>query len=305
MSQSPTRWYSEYITPSLLLVSELAKVLYVGDTLYQHVEVLETVPFGRSLVLDGRTQSSEADEFVYHEVLVQPSLLALERPRSAFIAGGGEGATLREVLSHRSIERVTMVDLDREVVELCKQFLPGHHQGAFQDPRLTLVHQDAAQYLQDHTGRYDCIIIDVPDPLEAGPAYLLYTQEFYTLVRQRLNPGGLMVVQAGPAGPMSYHEVFTAIHHTIASVFPTMAPCGVHIPSFGLMWGFIVAGEGYDPFSLSKEEIDARIATRLTRELRFYDGAAHYGLFNLPKYLRQGVAREQRTITRANPLFAL
>jgi len=137
MHQPPTRYYYEHITPSLKLISELTKIHYVGDTKYQHVEILETQPFGRQLVLDGRTQSSEADEFVYHESLVQPGMAAVDNPRTVFIAGGGEGATLREVLSHKSVQRVTMVDLDKEVVDLCKQYLPRHHQGAFDDPRLT------------------------------------------------------------------------------------------------------------------------------------------------------------------------
>ena len=166
--------------------------------------------------MDGRTQSSEADEFVYHEALVQPALTSLAQPKSVFIAGGGEGATLREALSHKTVERVVMVDLDREVVDLCREHLPNHHQGAFQDPRLTLIHEDAGRYLEEDTARYDLIIIDIPDPLEGGPAYLLYTDEFYGVARQRLNEGGLLVVQSGPCGPLNYQEVFTAIHQSLA-----------------------------------------------------------------------------------------
>ncbi|MBI4311781.1 MAG: polyamine aminopropyltransferase [Chloroflexi bacterium] len=304
MNQPPTRWYYEHITPSLKLLSELTKILYVGDTKYQHVEVLETVPFGRQLVLDGRTQSSEADEFVYHESLVQPGLVALEDPRTVFIAGGGEGATLREVLSHTSVQQVTMVDLDGEVVDVCKRFLPRHHQGAFDDPRLRLYHEDAGKYLETHPERYDFIIIDIPDPLEAGPAYLLYTDEFYSLVRRRLNPGGLVVVQTGPCGPMYYQDVCTPVHHTMSSVFPNVAPYNAHVPCFGLLWSFILAGDSYDPFRLSPAEIDARLSARCLRDLRFYDGVAHQGLFSVPKYMRHGMARERRIITKDSPVFA-
>ena len=299
----PTRWYYEYITPDLFLASSLSKVAYSGKTKYQRVEILETVPFGKTLVLDGRTQSSEADEFVYHEALVHPGLTSISSPRSVFIAGGGEGATLREALAHSTVERVTMVDLDREVVELCKQHLPNHHQGAFDDPRLTLVHDDAYRYLEDNDDKYDFIIIDVPDPLEGGPAYLLYTQEFYSLIKQRLNPGGLIVAQSGPCGPLNYAEVFTAIHHTLGSVFPATAPCQAHIPSFGLLWGFIIAGDNID--ALPAQEIDRRIRQRVTRDLRYYDGATHSGMFTLPKYLRHSLAEEQRLITKANPLYAV
>lgn len=304
MREPPTRWYYEYITPDLFLASHLTRVLYSGVTKYQRVEIIETVPFGRCLVLDGRTQSSEADEFVYHEALVQPGLTSLDNPRSVFIAGGGEGATLREVLSHSSVERVVMVDLDQEVVELCQRYLPDHHQGAFNDPRVRLVHDDALRYLEEDTTRYDFIIIDIPDPLEGGPAYLLYTQEFYALVRQRLNDGGLLVVQAGPAGPLNYQEVFTAVHNTIHSVFPIVTPYREHIPSFGSYWGFILAGD-VDPRSVLPDVIDGRLNSHVTRPLRYYDGTMHSGLFTLPKYLRDALVREERLISRDKPLYAV
>ena len=304
MREAPTRWYYEYITPDLFLASHLTRVLYSGVTRYQRVEIIETVPFGRCLVLDGRTQSSEADEFVYHEALVQPGLTSLDNPRSVFIAGGGEGATLREVLSHSNVERVVMVDLDQEVVELCQKYLPDHHQGAFHDPRLHLVHDDALHYLEEDTTQYDFIIIDIPDPLEGGPAYLLYTQEFYALVRERLNDGGLLAVQAGPAGPLNYHEEFTAVHNTIQSVFPIVTPYRAQIPSFGSYWGFILAGD-VDPRSVSPDEIDGRINSTVTRLLRYYDGTMHSGLFTLPKYLRDGLVREERLISRDSPLYAV
>ena len=305
MPEPPARWNYEYITPSLIMASELAGVVYAGETQYQRVEIIDTVPFGRCLILDGRTQSSEADEFVYHEALVQPALTSLAQPRSVFIAGGGEGATLREALSHNTVEQVVMVDLDREVVELCQEHLPNHHQGAFQDPRLTLIHEDARRYLEEDTARYDLIIIDIPDPLEGGPAYLLYTDEFYGVTRQRLNEGGLLIVQSGPCGPLNHQEVFTAIHHTLGAVFPNLAPYRVHVPSFGTLWGFIIAGSGPFLETTTAEEIDERIAERVTRPLRFYDGATHSGLFSMPKYIREALAVEERLITQDNPLYAV
>ena len=305
MQELPTRWYYEYITPDLFLASHLKRVLYAGKTRYQRVEIIETVPFGRCLILDGRTQSSEADEFVYHEALVQPALTTLPEPRSVFIAGGGEGATLREALSHRSVRRVVMVDLDQEVVELCQEYLPEHHQGAFQDPRLELVYADAWQYLEATEEQFDVVIMDIPDPLESGPAYLLYTQEFYTLARRRLSPSGFMAVQAGPCGPLNFRETFTAIHRTLASVFPAVFPYRIFVPSFGSAWGFVLASQGLTPIDLSSQEVDARLTARVTRSLRFYDGLTHQGLLHLPKYIREGLAQEERLITRDNPLYAV
>ena len=305
MQDQPTKWYYEYITPELFLASHLTGVLYSGRTRYQRVEIIETTPFGRCLVLDGRTQSSEADEFVYHETLVQPALTALEEPRSVFIAGGGEGATAREVLSHRTVERVVMVDLDREVVELCQEYLPNHHQGALQDPRLELVYADAWGYLEATRERFDLLVMDIPDPLEGGPAYLLFTQEFYSLAQTRLNPGGLMVVQAGPCGPLNYQETFTAVHNTMVNVFPAVFPYRCYVPSFGSPWGFIIASAGAVPTDLSPQEVDARLEARVSRPLRYYDGITHQGLVHLPKYVREGLRTEERLITRGNPLYAV
>ena len=304
---SRTTWYLEFINPDLVQAAGLRQILYTGQTKYQQVSLIETSPFGRTLVLDGKTQSAEADEFIYHEALVQPAMTAHAEPRRIFIAGGGEGATAREVLRCPTTEVVHMVDLDAEVVALCRQHLPNHHAGAFDDPRLHLHIDDALSYLEHTDERFDVIIIDVPDPLEGGPAYLLYTQEFYGLVRSRLRPGGLMVAQAGAAGPTNCTEVFTAIHATMASVFPQAFPYRAYIPSFGTLWGFVIGGLEDAPSVAAQtaEEIDARINGRLSSPLRFYDGVTHAGLFNLPKYLREALSSERRLITKDSPLYAI
>jgi len=305
MEDMPNRWYYEYITPDLFLASHLTDILYTGSTRYQRVEIIETSLFGRCLVLDGRTQSSETDEFIYHETLIHPALIAMREPRSVFIAGGGEGATAREVLSHKTVERVVMVDLDRELVELCQKYLPNHHKGAFQDSRLELVFADAWKHLEKSKEKYDLVVMDIPDPLENGPAYLLFTKEFYELAKKRINPGGAIVVQAGPAGPLNYRETFTAVNHTINDVFGSTYPIESYIPSFGSPWGFVIASSGLSPTNISAEEVDLRIKARLTKNLLYYDGVTHEGIFHLPVYLRKGLQAEKRVITKGNPLYAV
>ncbi len=198
-----------------------------------------------------------------------------------------------------------MLDLDQEVVDLCKQYLPNHHQGAFQDHRLSLVYDDAARYLETHREQYDFLIIDVPDPLEGGSAYLMYTREFYRLAHQRLSNGGVMVVQAGPCSLINFREVFTAVHHTVTSAFPAVAAYRTYVPSFGSEWGFVLAGERLDYTVLTPQEIDGRPATRLTKPLRFYDGMTHQSIFGMPKFVREALAIEERLITRENPLYAI
>ena len=296
-------WHYELITPNLFQMEQVVQVVYEGDTEYQHVEILDGGAFGRSLVLDGKTQSTEVDEFVYHEALVQPSMIAHPGPRSVFVAGGGEGATVRQALSHGTVERVVMVDIDRKVVELCKRFLPNHHRGAFDDPRLELRHEDAFRHLQQSSERFDVAIIDVPDPMEAGPAYLLFTREFYALLKERLNPGGIMVAQAGPTGPAFYEQCFSAVAHTVGGVFPAVYLTEAFVPSFGTVWGFVIGSLGPDPTALKTDDVDRAIAERVDGELRYLDGLTLRGMTSVPKYLRDAVAAEGRTITRDQPLF--
>ena len=296
-------WHYEHIAPDLLQVERISKLIYEGRTAFQSVAILDTACFGRTLVLDGKTQSSELDEFVYHEALVHPAMVSHPDPHSVFVAGGGEGATIREVLSHTSVERVVMVDIDAEVVELCRRYLPKHHQGAFEDRRLELHHADALEFLQTSDDSYDVVVIDVPDPLEEGPAYLLYTREFYEILKERLRPQGVMVAQSGPTGPAFYEQCFSAVARTIGSVFPSVSVYDAFVPSFGSTWGFVLGSLGPDATALSAHEVDRRVRRRVTRELRYYDGVTHQGMLSVPKYLRDHMANERRTITKAEPLF--
>ncbi len=298
-------WHYELITPDLYQAERIERVHFSGRTPYQDVLVQDGAAFGRSLVLDGKTQSTEVDEFVYHEGLVHPAMISHPAPRSVFVAGGGEGATIREALRHNTVESVVMVDIDTRVVVLCREYLPKHHQGSFDDPRVKLVHDDALAYLESTSERFDVIIIDVPDPLEAGPAYLLFTKEFYTLVRDRLNDGGVMVSQSGPTGPSFYEQCFSAVANTVATVFPIVTLSETFVPSFGSTWGFVIGSLSEDPADLSPEEVDARIAGRTSGQLRYFDGTTLRGMVSVPKYLRRSVAGERRVITRDAPLFVV
>ena len=295
-------WFAESVSPDLAVLLRLRSVLFSGTTAYQKVEVLDSDVFGRTLVLDGKTQSTESDEFIYHESLVHPAMLFHPDPRAVFIGGGGEGGTLREVLVHGSVERATMIDLDREVVELCRAHLPHHHQGSFDDPRVTLRHEDARGYLQSGGDGFDVVILDLVDPLEEGTAYLLYTEEFYRIAKSRLNPGGILVTQSGPAGLPNHQECFTTIYHTLSRVFAHAAAAQVHVPAFQTLWGFTIASD--TPLPLRPEtEIDAAIAQRINKPLRHYDGETHRGMFALPKFLRQGIEAETRINRDDHPVF--
>lgn len=302
MKRPRTNWFMEHVTPDFIQQFSISDILYAGESEFQEIQVMESPGFGRCLILDGKIQCSEWDEFIYHESLVHPVMIAHERPETVFIAGGGEGATLREVLAHRSVKRAVMVDLDKKVVDLCREFLPSLSEGAFDDSRVDLLHVDALKYLEDTDETYDIVIIDLPEPLEEGPAYLLYTQEFYRDLRKRLAPGGLMSLQAGSTSMMISYG-FAAVIGTLGTAFPVVAPYQAEVPAFGGTWGFAVASEGLDPRDIPAEEVDRRLESRVSRPLRFYDGIAHRGMFSLPKYLRNEIADNKIVITRDQPLY--
>jgi spermidine synthase len=302
MDSDPDKWFYDRVSQNLIQLHSIEEVLYTGQTRFQSVEVIRTGGFGKCLVLDGKIQSSEADEFIYHEALVQPAMTIHSGPETVFIAGGGEGATLREVLSHNTVKRAVMVDIDAEVVELCRQHLLGHSRGAFDDKRTELYHIDAREYLAASRDKFDVMIIDLPDPIEEGPAYRLYTQEFYRLVQDRLGDDGIMVVQSGSA---SWTELlnFKAVYHTLQSVFDTVYAYQIDVPAFGGPWGFSLVSRNVNPLEFTPDEIDRRLAARGVSGLKLYDGLTHQGLFSLPGHIRAELAQSDRLITDREPLY--
>lgn len=270
------------------------------QTPFQHLEIVDTVPYGRCLFLDDKIQSGQTDEFIYHEALVQPAMVAHPTPRRVFIAGGGEGATAREILRHPTVEGVIMADIDAEAVAACKAYLPDAHRGAYEDPRLRLVFDDARAELA-RAGGFDVIVVDVTDPLAGGPSFRIFTREFYELARAHLNPGGIIAVQAesGDQGSLAGH---VAIVHTLGSVFRRAVGYRAHVPSFGETWGFAIAGDGQLPLDLTAAAVDTVLAERRVTGLRFYDGQTNRHLFSPDKYYREALSYDTPILDDAHPL---
>jgi len=296
------KWFVDALSPFENHMHGIDRIVFSKRTAFQQVEILDLKDYGRCLILDGKMQSSESDECVYHEVLVHPALLSHPEPKNVFIVGGGEGATLREVLRHPSVEHVLMVDIDQEVVEACKHHLPEWHQGAFDDPRVSMKYLDARKYLEETSEIFDVIIIDISEPVEEGPAYLLYTKEFYDLVFERLSEGGLIALQAGTTA-IHYLLNFSAVCHTLKAVFPIVTPYHASMPSFGLPWGFALASKQFNPMGFDIKEIDQRIAKRIQGDLKAYDGRTHQGQFLLSKQIRTKMERQKRIIEDNHPLY--
>ena len=297
-------WFIESVYTDLNVMLKVREVFYSGSTAYQKVEVIDSELFGRSLVLDGKTQSTERDEHIYHETLVHPAMLCHPDPKQVFIGGGGEGGTLREVLCHNSVEMATMVDLDSEVVALCRQYLPNHHLGSFDDPRTNLIHEDARAYLQNTPDLYDVIILDLVDPLEGGTAALLYTQEFYALAKARLNSGGVLVTQSGPAGLLSFKECFTTIFNTLGTLFDHIKAVQVHVPAFQTLWGFTIVSDTAFP-EVSEDDAEFELARRLSKRLKYLDGVSYSNMHSLLKFQRDGLRTEKRINKDSDPVFMI
>jgi spermidine synthase len=290
MTQDPSVfWYRETGTPYEFHSFAAKSFLFTGRTAFQEVAILDTQEYGKMLVIDGRTQSAEEDEYIYHEALVHPAMLTHPEPRQVLIIGGGEGASLREVLRYRSVQRVVMVDIDRELVELCQKWLPEWHQGAFQDPRVELVFADGKDYIEQTPTSFDVVIVDICDALEDGPALALYTESFYRSVQRRLAPGGLLVVQAMELSGLDYVD-HVQVRDTLSLVFPVVRSYATFIPSFWADWGFLIASNGLDPAGMSPDLLMDRLRTTgaagvesLAPQLQFYDPDAHVRMFALPK----------------------
>lgn len=302
MDTDPDKWFQDKINEDFLQLHRLDEVLYTGRTKYQNARVVRSRNLGVCLILDNKIQSSERDEFIYHEALVQPAMLAHPKPERVFIAGGGEGATLREVLRHKTVQQAEMADIDDEVTSLCRQYLPEHSGGAFEDKRAAVFHTDAREYLKKSKEKFDVIIIYLPDPIEEGPAAMLFTHEFYKIVRNKLAEDGLISVQAGSANPTELLN-FTSVNNTLKSVFPIVAQYAAYVPCFGGPWGFCVASLKHNPAFLTSYEVDGRIKVSGLQGLKFYDGETHRGMFSLPKYIREALAQQKRVITDNKPLY--
>ncbi len=292
----PSRWFCDYFNPYELHEHALKSILYAGRSAFQEIIVAESQNFGRCLILDNEIQSTEKDEFIYHEALIHPALIMHPNPQRVAIIGGGEGASLRETLRHKTVRKAIMVDIDREVVECAKKYLQTFHNGAFTDPRSEVLYQDGRKYLEDSKEPFDAIIIDINCPMEGGPAFMLFTQEFYSMVKQRLTPQGILALQADNTAPVALHTYTTTIN-TLKQVFTGVFPYTAYVPSYALLWGFCLATRGLNPMEFSPEEIDRRISQRIQGELRYYDGITHHGIFNPPKYLRHAI-EAQKTINR-------
>lgn len=294
-------WINEYISPWDIYSHGVTRLLAHKQTQFQEMYIVETGMFGIGLVLDGKWQSSTVDEFLYHEPLVHPAMIAHGDPRRVLVLGGGEGATVREVLRWKNVERVVMVDIDGEVVEACREHLPQMHQGAFDDPRTELLIEDAVRYLHECTEKFDVVISDLSDPIEEGPSFQLFTKEYIEKVRDVLNPGGIFVLQSGsisPANPTSHARLVK----TQRAVFPNVISLGQHVPTYSATWTYTIGSDRDLSVLSDPAHVDRVLAEKTTGGLRMLDGASLLGIMQMPLYMREAIQNETRVYTLNEPM---
>ena len=218
-------------------------LLHQERTPFQEISVLEHPRFGKVLTLDGVVQLTEWDEFFYHEMLVHPAMHAHPEPKEVLIIGGGDGGSLREVLKHSGVLRVTMAEIDERVVEVSKQFFPSLNVG-FPDPRANVVHTDGVKLAEGAAPIYDVVIVDSTDPV--GPAEALFTSSFYQAAYQALKPDGMLVVQTES---LLFHTPFVRdVQLRLRDVFPIVDCYTQALATYaGNWWTFSIASKVHDP----------------------------------------------------------
>ena len=294
-------WHIEFYAPDEAHMRGISKIYASEKTPYQKVEVIQSNHYGKCLILDGHMQSAQLDEFIYHENLVHPAMVTCPEPKKVIIIGGGEGATLYEVLRHKTVEKAWMIDIDKRVVELCEQYLPEWGRGAFKDKRTVLRFEDGRKFLEKSKEKFDVVIIDIPEPVEEGPAYLLYTEEFYRMVSGKLSENGMVSLQSGCSAEKEL-RCLAAVHNTLKKVFPLVYSWPVNVPSFDIPWSFTLASNKADAKLMKREQVDKILKERKVGELKYYDGETHEGIFFIPKYIRDGFSKIKEVIRDNKPL---
>lgn len=293
-------WINEYITPWDIYTHGITNVLAYQKTAFQEMYIVETGAYGKALVLDGKWQSCTGDEFLYHEPLVHPAMIAHGSPKSVLVLGGGEGATVREVLRWKSVEKVTMVDIDEEVVSACREHLPEMHQNAFDDPRTELIIGDALNILDTTEQTWDIIISDLSDPIESGPSFALFTQEYFQKLHNVLAPGGYVVIQAGPVAPVEL-SLHARLVNTLKTVFSQVTSYSSYVPTYASPWGFALASEQPLATRPNPDEVDRILADATTGGLRCLDGITLLGMLQTPAHIRRAIEQETEVYTLSSP----
>ncbi len=271
-------WVTEYQTPALGYSCKIKESLRVEQTDFQHLAVVDTVQFGRMLLLDGMVMTTAQDEFVYHEMITMVALNSHPRPSRVLIIGGGDGGTLREAVAHPLVEKVVMVEIDGRVVQAAKDLLP-ELACSFDDPKAELIIDDGIKYVKEHKNEFDIILVDSTEPV--GPAVALFSREFYQDCHAALKEEGMLVVQS--ESPFLNAPVIQMCFGGIRQVFPITKLYLASVPTYPSgLWSFSVGSKLHDPGLACTED---------GLKHRYYTRALHQAAFQLPAFVQDIVER--------------
>lgn len=269
-------WFTEKQTPHLAISLRVNKVLCSEQTPFQKLAILDTVEFGRMLTLDNVIQTTVKDEFVYHEMITHVGLNTHPNPRQVLVIGGGDGGSIREVVKHRQVEKVRMVEIDGRVIEAAKEFLPELSCG-YADPRVEIMVDDGIKHVKDHQDAYDMIVVDSTDPV--GPAEGLFNEAFYQNVHGALKEDGLFVAQT--ESPFFNRKLIKDIHLVLRGIFPIVHLYMVYIPTYpGGMWTFTIGSKRHDPVKAALDGLG-------DFNNKYYSPAVHRSAFVLPPFVEE------------------
>ncbi|HIQ32239.1 MAG TPA: spermidine synthase [Methanothermococcus okinawensis] len=277
-------WFSEYQTKDLKLSVKVRDVLFTGKSKYQEIQILDTVTFGRALVLNNTFQTTEKDEFIYHELITHPAMFTHPNPKKVLVIGGGDGGTIREVLKHDSVERIDFVELDEMVVKVCKKYLPTLS-CQIDNEKVNPIFTDGIEYVAQCKEKYDVIIVDCPDP--EGPAKGLFEREFYKNLFRCLEEDGIVVQQT--ESPLFNRDLIFNIRKYLEEAGFNIVRLMVYaIPTYPSgFWSFTLASKKYDPLDVPPERIREKLQGM---ETKYYDEDVHRGVFlAVPKFLKENI----------------
>lgn len=269
-------WFTEKQTPAVGITCKVERSLVEEQTDFQHMAILETEQFGRMLVLDGMVQTTEVDEFVYHEMIAHVALSTHPDPKRVAVIGGGDGGTIREVLRHPSVEEAVLIEIDGRVVEACREHLPTIS-GALGDAKVRVLIDDGVQHIRQAHAQYDVILIDSTEPV--GSAVGLFSPEFYEDVRGALRPDGIMVAQT--ESPFFNRDLIRRTQAGIGAAFPLVRLYLASVPTYPSgLWSFTVGSLSHDPLAVEPETISVT-------GTRYYSRDMHHAAFRLPPFVRE------------------
>ncbi len=300
--ESPKMWIVEHFTPYDAYHHGIRTIFCEKTTEFQHMLIADTGAYGRALFLDSSLQTTERDEMFYHEPLVHTPMILANRTRpvkSVLILGGADCGAARQALSWKSVERVSVVDIDGDVVDACRKHLSCVHKQSWKDSRCTVRIENALDYIQkEESGQFDVIVSDLTDPVRDSPILELFTVEHFSKVKSRLASGGVLSLQGGALSTIE-NDLFPRICRTLEDVFENVLPGQMFVPKYGSPLAMVIATDA-SPELPSMESIDETFESNLTDELEVLDGRGLHGLFGVPKCVRKAIKNEPLPFTKEN-----